>query len=227
MQRHDTALDQLRHRRRALAPRAELATVESDLVALDAELAGTRRRRDELTRSQKRLEDEVATIEDRRVALDRRLATGTVPQELQSWSEERESLGRRQTNLEDELLEIMELLEPVDASVAALEARQGTLDDRVIALRTIVGAEEAAIDEEMAEVRRQRQAAASSVTPALLAEYERLRDKLGGVAVAPLVNGSCSGCHLRLPATELDRLKRQPADAIAHCEQCGRLLVRA
>ena len=53
-----------------------------------------------------------------------------------------------------------------------------------------------------------------------------LRAKLGGVGAARLVNGRCTGCHLTLPATELDRIRREPPDALIRCDQCGRVLVR-
>jgi predicted nucleic acid-binding Zn-ribbon protein len=56
--------------------------------------------------------------------------------------------------------------------------------------------------------------------------YDDLRRKLGGVGAARLVNGRCSGCHLTLPATELDRIRREPPEALIRCDQCGRVLVR-
>ena len=39
------------------------------------------------------------------------------------------------------------------------------------------------------------------------------------------VTTSCSGCHLTLPATEIDRIKKAPPDAFFTCDQCGRILV--
>jgi predicted nucleic acid-binding Zn-ribbon protein len=60
-----------------------------------------------------------------------------------------------------------------------------------------------------------------------LAEYERLRERFGGVAVAQLVGPTCQGCHLQLSAVELDRIRRLDADEVVYCEACGRLLVRA
>ena len=49
---------------------------------------------------------------------------------------------------------------------------------------------------------------------------------LGGVGAARLVGPSCTGCHLTLPAQELDRIRREPPDALVFCDQCGRILVR-
>ena len=51
------------------------------------------------------------------------MSAGTVPRELQALMEEADSLKRRQRSLEDELLEIMELAEPVTEQVVELEAQ--------------------------------------------------------------------------------------------------------
>ena len=57
--------------------------------------------------------------------------------------------------------------------------------------------------------------------------YERQRARLEGVAVARLVGGRCDGCHLTLPAVELDRIRHESAGTLEYCEQCGRILVIA
>ncbi|MDQ1445435.1 MAG: C4-type zinc ribbon domain, partial [Acidimicrobiaceae bacterium] len=43
---------------------------------------------------------------------------------------------------------------------------------------------------------------------------------------AKLVGSNCSGCHLSLPATELDRIRHGSPDQVVFCDQCGRILVR-
>ena len=57
-----------------------------------------------------------------------------------------------------------------------------------------------------------------------LASVERRLRQL--FAAAKLEAGSCRGCHLQLSAVELDRIRKLPADAIVHCVECGRILVR-
>jgi predicted nucleic acid-binding Zn-ribbon protein len=84
---------------------------------------------------------------------------------------------------------------------------------------------EVALDADAARLAAEREAAAAKVPDALRAEYERLRPGLGGVAVAELVNGRCSGCNLALAASEVERLRHLPPGERATCEECGRLLV--
>ena len=58
----------------------------------------------------------------------------------------------------------------------------------------------------------------------LRTEYERLRARLGGIGVARIIHGTCSGCNLSLSSTELDHIRHGGVTDIFHCEQCGRIL---
>ena len=60
----------------------------------------------------------------------------------------------------------------------------------------------------------------------MLTEYERLRSTYSGIGVARLIGNRCDGCHLTLPAVEVDRIRHLAADEPVHCTECGRLLVR-
>ena len=60
----------------------------------------------------------------------------------------------------------------------------------------------------------------------LLADYERIRGTRAGIGIARLEHGTCQGCHIKLSAVELDRIKGLPDDARITCEECGRILVR-
>ena len=74
-----------------------------------------------------------------------------------------------------------------------------------------------------ADLREQRGAAVASLDEELLELYEDLREQKKGVGVAALVDGVCQGCHQKLSAMELDRLKKTPG--VKRCEYCRRILV--
>ena len=227
VQAHDTRLDQLRHRMEALPEREQRDAAAGAKAEAEAQLAAERAVRDDLARQQKKVDDEVESLKEKRQGFDTKLYSGTVsnPRELQDLQEEIDSLSRRITQLEDAELEIMERVEPVEARIEELTAtvgqRQMVLDDaeqRLIAAEAEIAAE---TDAETAV----RTAAAGPVPPDLLAEYEKLRTGRGGVGVARLVGSQCGGCHLTLSAMEAARLRKLPAGEVAHCEECGRILV--
>jgi predicted nucleic acid-binding Zn-ribbon protein len=228
LQAHDTTLAQHRHRRATLPERADLAAQQKALAVLDAEIAGVAGEREHLAREQKRLEDDAASVEAKAAAEDKRLYGGTVTsaKELQAIQEEIGALQRRQSTLEDGVLELMVQIEPLDEQLAAFASQRAELQGRADALATAIETTEREIDAQIAAVEAERAALASSVPAPTLAEYDSLRQRLGGVAVAKLEGGSCRGCHLQLSAVELDRIRRLPKDAVVHCEECGRILVR-
>jgi predicted nucleic acid-binding Zn-ribbon protein len=228
VQDHDTAIDQLRHRRSALPEQAELAGVESRLAVLESRAAEVQTGRDELGGRQIALEEQIEVARVRRAELERRMYGGqvTATRDLQVMDEEVKHLVRHISELEDREIEIMEALEPIDGELATAEAeRQGLRRDRD-RLRAAIGDAVVGIDADLAAQSEARVAAAAAVPADLLARYERLRTQLAGTGAARLVGGSCSGCHLSLPAMEVDRIRKAPPDEVIICDQCGRILVR-
>ena len=228
LQSHDTVLDQHRHRRANLPERPELVTAERNLALLDADIARVTSDRDALAREQKRIEGDAAAVEAKAQAEDKRLYSGTVTaaKELQSIQEEIDALHRRQSTLEDEVLELMVQIEPLDAELDAFGRRRAEIAGAAQTVRERIGELEGEIDAAVEVVAAERAALAATVPADVVSEYESLRTRLGGIAVAKLEAGSCRGCHLHLSAVELDRIKKLPRDEIVHCEECGRILVR-
>jgi uncharacterized protein len=228
LQEHDTAAGQLRHRRATLPERAELAELGADLTTHDQGTAELEAERTRLRREQSRVEDEVSTIETKAAEVDKTMYSGTVtsPRELQAFQGDLQSLRRRQRQLEDQVIALMEQIEPLDQRLDEREAERRRLAERQAAVRSALLEQEREVDAELQAVLGRREEVASSIEPDLLSRYDELRTQLGGIAVAPLVGTSCGGCHLTLSAVELDRIRNQPPDALVFCEECGRLLVR-
>ncbi len=226
VQAHDTRLDQIHHLLEHLPARADRDAAAAALAHVEGQLTVELATRDDLARQQKRLDDEIESINEKRKGVDTTLYGGTVTnaRELQDLTEEIDALGRRITQLEDQDLEIMEQLEPVEARLAALEAerteRVATLADTE--LRLIAAEAELAV--ELDTETAAREATASQIPADLLAEYDSLRGGRGGIGVAKLIGTQCGGCHLTLSAVEAARIRKHP-EAVTHCEECGRLLV--
>ena len=228
LQDHDTAIDQLRHRRAAMPERAELGEVEEQRRALEGRAGQVQEQRDDLGTRQANLEDQIEASKRRRSELEQRMFGGqvTAARELQAMDDEVRHLNRHISDLEDREIEVMEALEPLDADLGASATERASLESRASALHEAIVAVESELDTEIAAQVAARDEAAATVPPELLSAYERLRTKLGGTGAARLVGNSCGGCHLTLPAMEVDRIRKAAPDAVITCDQCGRILVR-
>jgi predicted nucleic acid-binding Zn-ribbon protein len=224
----DTALDQHAHRRATTPERAELSALDGQLASVDERLADSVARRDEVAGREARLEADLSATEARIAEVNKRLYGGTVSatRELMAMTDDVKSMERRAADLEERALEVLEEREPLDAEVAAIEGEKASLVASRAEVEEQLGRVLADIDREVDALNERRARVLGEVPDDLLAVYTRLRSRLGGTGAARLVGSSCSGCHLTLPATELDQLKHQPADALVFCDQCGRILVR-
>jgi uncharacterized protein len=227
VQEHDTARDRLRHRRAALPERAELESGSTQLRTLDAQTRETRGRRDAVLADERRLDDDARTLGARADEADAKLYSGTVssPRELQAMQADVEMLRRQRSDLEDQELEVMEAREALDAQLATLEADMAIVAADVERLRSVITDAETEIDEELAKEDTARAQQAAAVPASLLADYERRRTRNRGAGAARLVGTTCAACHLSIPSTEAERIRRDAGAVVAYCDNCGAILV--
>ncbi|ONH37393.1 zinc ribbon domain-containing protein [Protofrankia sp. BMG5.30] len=224
----DSSLDRLAARRRNLPEHAEIDKLDAQLAALNDDLVRVSTQVRDLGRSQQKLETEVDLVRSRAARDRRRLDSGQITnaRELENLQAEIASLARRQGVLEDELLELMETAEGLEARAGVIRADQ----ERVNAERaTSVASRDAAlaeIDNEVAARRAEREAIVPTLPADLVALYERLRASSAGVGAARLVRRRCEGCHLELSGGDLREVAAAPVDAVVRCEECRRILVR-
>lgn len=227
VQAHDLALDRLAYRLRALPEHVHLSELARRAADLESRLSEIGALETELTREQEQLEDHVQALVSRIQAIDERLRSGAASsfRDQQAMALETESLDRQRRDAEDQELEIMEQLEPVETELAVVRDELSQVDSERAEVSAAAGDTTASMEAERRAVVAERAALAASLPPALAASYERLRSKLGGIGAAKLVDGVCSGCHLRLPSRERDLIVHSPSGTIFYCDQCGRILV--
>jgi predicted nucleic acid-binding Zn-ribbon protein len=224
----DTSIDQLHHRRTHLPEREELQARQTRLAQIERRAGEVQGQRDEISAAEKALDNEITDVREKAAGVERQLYSGVtnVPKELEALQHEIGSLQRRQRDLEDRELELMEQGEPLDTELGKLSAERDAVDAEAIGLTAAIAQAEAAVDAELVTVEASRAEAAALVAPALLAEYERLRATFTGIGVARLIGNRCDGCHLTLPAVDVDRIRHLSPDEPVNCPECGRLLVR-
>jgi len=228
LQTHDSAVDRLRHRKATLPERAELVARQAIHAELEARRAEVAARRDAELREERRLDDEVRNLEARAKAVDTKMYSGTVssPKELQAMQADVEMLQRQAREREDEELEVLVRREGLDAEIAEIEAAQAAIVAEMETLQAALAEQEREIDAELSVEEAARAELAPNIPDSTLRLYEQIRAGNRGVGAARLVGMNCQACHLALPATEVDRIRHLPADALARCEHCGAILVR-
>jgi predicted nucleic acid-binding Zn-ribbon protein len=222
LQAVDSEIDRLLHRRQTLPEleqyRAANEAAEGIAARLEVEEADLKQAELALDKA----EGELGLLEQKLTQEERRLyAGGMSARETENMQHEVESLRTRRNTLEEGVLELLDQrethLEKVSSSRADLEAArklEATLEEAVTAEWKVIDVEIAAKEARKSDI-------APLVPSALVALYERLRQR-DPIAIASLTDSVCGGCHLRLsPAELIEALAEDPP----RCVHCRRIVV--
>ncbi len=220
-------LEQIEHATSNLPQHREVTALEDEARTLDTQLVNSRTALSDVQREVDKSEADVQLVRDRAARDRARLDAGTgTAKDLQALQHELTSLSRRQSELEDIELEIMERAEALAEHVTVLERDQRDLATRLAA---VVEARDLAMGDYAGErdtVAGRRAATVESGGEDLVALYERIRSGNGGIGASELRQRRCGGCHMELNQVDMNRITQAPADEVLRCEECGRILVR-
>lgn len=224
----DIRIDQLAHRRSTLPEHASLAEVETLLGTLGDQIVQVETEASDLIRELSKAEGDVDQVRARAERDQKRLDAGQVssPKELAGLQHEITTLGRRQGDLEEIVLEIMERVESAQSRRAELAAQQEQAQARRLELTASRDTTTGEIDREVSQLGSQRETQVGTLDGPLVAMYEKIRSQQGGVGAAELTARRCGGCRLELNNVEIGQLRDADPDEVMRCDECRRILVR-
>jgi uncharacterized protein len=223
----DVALTQLTHRGRTLPEVAAVEAAEEAERSIAADVVRAETQARDLGREVKRMESDVETVRAREEKDQKLLDSGSVsPKEMTNLQHELASLKRRQSDLEDQELELMERLEVAEKALAV--AQSGVEQARADLERARQLRDDALAD--IADGTKRHEAAraevAGGISAPLLSLYDRIRTQTGSTGAAMLKARQCQGCRIELYGNELSAVRNADPHEVVRCENCGRILVR-
>jgi uncharacterized protein len=221
----DAELARLTHRAGRLPERENYERMQTDQVAANDRLGALHIALEDLDVQISRFESEIDAVRQRGERDRSLLHSVADAKQLTELQHELETLQRRQSNLEDSLLEVMERHEELQAqrsaALAAIEVLQADL----------AGAKQA-LDDVLADINHTRQQRCSrreeltaALDPELVALYERQRAG-GGPGAGPLQGRRCGSCRIEIDRGELSRISAAADDDVLRCPECGAILLR-
>ena len=228
MQALDTRIDQLAHRRETLPEHAALRELDITLATLRDQIVAAETEASDVTRELSKAEGDVDQVRARAARDQQRLDAGQVssPKELESLQHEIATLSRRQGDLEDIVLEVMERLDSAESRQSELTAQRATAEAKVAELSAARDRTVGEIDNEMSTLRQQRDTQVGQIDTALVTLYEKIRAQQAGIGAAELRQRRCTGCRLELNTVEIGQLRAADEDEVMRCDECRRILIR-
>ncbi len=212
--------------RRAALEEIEGQLGDSEEVAAAAGLIEEREA--EVREIQKRLraaEREVEDLAAKIKPLEKKLYAGTLnnPKELASLQEDIQSIQAHKRVLEDSELEVMSQLEEAERARAAARREHASLLGAWEQEQRELRQKQAELTAEIEELEGRRAQQRAGIDAAGLSQYDILRSKHQGRAVAKVERGTCGGCRISLPMSLLQKA-RGGSDVIVQCSSCERIL---
>lgn len=228
LQAQDSTTAQLTHRLKALPEHALIEQLQSQASELDGVRIEADTEVSDLAQAQRRADAEVEQVKTRRTRDEERLSSGAIsnPKDLASLQHELVALERRISTLEDDELEVMEALEQAQSRLTSAQAELAAVQ---VELDQTIAARDAAVvvlDEQITDVRADRDQIAGAIPDELMALYDKVRAQYGGLGAAALQARRCEGCRLELNGADLREMAAQPDDDVLRCPECSRILVR-
>ena len=228
LQDRDTHLAQIDHRVRTLPEATRLAELTARLIRVRDEITAAETIAGDLRLDQARADADVEQVRVRSRRDQELLDAGTIndSKQLQSLQHELGSLARRQLELEDVELEVMERVEGANAAVRHLTGERDQLEIDQAEATAVLANLMAGITAEREATAAERDLIKSEIPDDLLALYEKIRVDHDGVGAARLYRGQCEGCRMQLPPSEIQALRDAEPNAVLRCEECRRILIR-
>jgi predicted nucleic acid-binding Zn-ribbon protein len=199
-----------------------LAELERELSQARAALEAEQTRINENDRQRRDLEAQIQADKDTVRKWEGRLTELRTPREYSALSREIDIAKKSAEGLEHQLIDLKasgeEIRRGAEVRQRELIERHGTITAEANQIRQAMKA----VQDSLVTLQAQREQTSKACDPPLLSKYEAIRKKRG-VALVPVVGGTCKGCHMSLPPQLYNQLRSGQAP-IETCPNCHRLI---
>jgi predicted nucleic acid-binding Zn-ribbon protein len=225
LQSADTRLNQLTHAVRTLPQSIALAALRQETSNARALATSIRGELEDTKIEISRLENDAVTV-TARIQRDRELLlSSSNTKEIQGLEHELNSLLKRQSDLEDIELTVMERQDEIEGR---FNGAAGRLDDLVVREAGLLAERDVRLGQlnrEIDALTASRAAIAGTISEPLLALYDKTRERYG-VGAALLTRGISGGSHVALHESDLQAIRAAAADDVVLCPDSNCILVR-
>lgn len=223
LENHNNELENLKKRLALMINNAEIKALENRIKELETDLVSLR---EKLSKDKKKLREYEKLLVDynyRKNTIDNDLYKGNIRdlKQLDYLSKEKEKINNFISEIEDEIIFLMEDIETMDIRYSTLEESLNNIREEVNAgkknISEIVGELQIKISKEIKLVNKLN----TKVEKKIIEKYYNLRENRGK-GIVSIKNSVCSGCNMHIPTSLIDAIRNK--SQIVCCESCGRIL---
>lgn len=221
LQEYDTRLNHLR------LQKGDLPVVIEDLDQSLRDKKDTsdqlKERIEKLKADRKLFEKEIEASKEQLKKYEDQLYTVKNNKEYDAISMEIDTKKAEVESLESKIIQTMEEEDALKGDIEGLGEDVTSLNSQLSENRKELEEIDAHTHAEEEKLLAEREAVAKEIDTRFIRQYERIRKAKDGLAVVPVMRGSCGGCFSAVPPQRLAEIK--DSNRLHHCEYCGRILV--
>jgi uncharacterized protein len=199
-----------------------IATIEKALESHNRKLEADRAALAANQKDRKKLEGDIQVHQQKISKLREQMQGAKNNEQYKAFSNEIAFVEKEIRKAEDRILELMSESEPLDGNVkkaeVALKEEKVVVEEEKGRARKRTAENQGFLNEHL----KQRAEVVVKLPKATVNVYDRMRIKLGGVAIAEVLNSRCQACQITIRPQYLQDLRK--GTELMRCEQCGRFL---
>ena len=207
---------------RIAAVPAAVARLEKDLLAVQKEVEQERARIDELQKDRRKLENDLMGVEGKIQKYQGQLSEVKTNKEYQAMIHEIETCKAERAGLDEKILMEMEESEKHNDSFKKVEEQLQTRQRETEEGKGRLAAELDQMKREKEKLEKEREQLAAAIPASFLDPFTRIARQRNGVAMVPVREELCGGCHVRVLPKLVQQVRR--ATRLIACDSCHRLM---
>ncbi len=222
----DAELNRVEHRASHMAEVKRVEEIQATHSAANDRLAALQLAIEDLDAQVAKFESEIDAVRQREDRDRKLLQGGTVDaKQLTELQHELQTLERRQSSLEDSLLEVMERREELQSEQSGELTKIDELQSELSAAQQASEEARGQLDTVKSQNLSRRAEIVAGLDASLVDLYERQRSK-GGPGAGLLQGRRCGACRIEIDRGELARISAAADDDVLRCPECGAILLR-
>lgn len=201
---------------------SRLNPLKKELTRIENELASLKKDIEEKELERKRLEIDIGKREEDIKKYQSQLYSIKTQKEYDALEHEIANLKNLNSNDEDKVLEIYEILDSNRKRVTELKELKTKKDEELIKIKDQIDEQVGMKKNLLSEKDSERERIRKEIPDNYLIIYDRIFSKFPGDVLTNIKNNMCMGCRITLPPRLQQEI--QSSEKIIFCESCSRIL---
>ncbi len=151
-----------------------------------------------------------------------KLSSVKTNKEYQSILKEIDDLKAANSQIEDQMLEMLEQMDTAEAQLKEKNSEFKSVKQRVTNEKAEIAKTAEQDRTRLAGLQVDFQKILNTVNPGIMKAFTSVRSRIGNMAIAKVEDAVCEGCHMNIPPQMYNELQR--FESLMYCPQCQRII---